>query len=397
MRRFDWFLFLLAASVIIRLFLAIFTQGTYDIKIWEDHARAISQVGLTDYYKATLGLPQTFNHPPFAGKLVTSLFTFSQWSDIPFRIVFRLLFTSLDYVTAYYIYRIFSNNPRKLTYVAFYLLNPITIIFSAYHGNTDTSLGLFILLSIYLISRNNIVLAGIVFGLGAWIKWIVLLAFPPLFFAIPGLKDKTRYTASLTVAALAGYAWHLINEPAAVINSVFGYTGQLIQTTGRVPVWGNRIIVKWLADMLNSGSGVLLQRYIITYNSLALAGLILLYSWLRRNRQDSLGMGKTVGEIFIIFHGTTNFWAFQYLGWSTPFWIFLSWPLLLSITLTCSGYIYLLYSLVCGSLLLMGTWDFAAHPQLSPAVLFFRNCAILLFMTLTIYLFVSALRRKRTA
>jgi hypothetical protein len=383
-----WFTIVLAISVLIRLYLAIFTQGTYDIAIWEKHARAINEMGLTEYYKATLGQePWTgpFNHPPVIGKLISYLFSFCDFIHVPFRVIFRLIFASLDFVISYYLLKIFADSPYRYLYTAFYLLNPITFIFSAYHGNTDTSLGLFVLLSVYFISRKRFAAAGMILGLGAWVKWIVLMTFPVFLFAIPELRAKVRFMAFVTLAFVLGYSWYLVKEPTVIVNGVFRYTGQLTQTTAGIPLWGNRIFLYkglWMSNILY-------------YNNAVILILVIVYSWLQRHRESSLGIGKTVCEVFFIFYGVTNFWSFQYLVWSAPFWVFLSLPLSAIVTFITSGYIYSLYSLLCGSLLLRGTWDFAGHPYPSGTVLFFRNMSVLLFIALTIYFFKTALFTKK--
>ena len=325
------FKIVLVASIIIRLYLAICTEGTYDITIWEKHANNIIKSGLTEYYKQTVDDELTFNHPPFAGELAVAILTVSKYTSIEFKILFRLLFSTLDYVIAFYIYKLLIDNKYKLFYVGLYLINPITFIFSAYHGNTDTSLGLFIVLSIYFISRQKFISAGIAFGLGVWVKWIILLALPALFFAIPENRTKRRYITSLIVTALLGYAWGLLDSPAVMIKSVFGYTGQLIQTTGGIPVWGNRIVIGWLQQLVNHADDGKLVDTILSFNSPIVIIAVISYSWLQRHRTDSIGISRTVGEVFIIFYGLSNYWSFQYLVWCSPFLLFISFPLSLLI------------------------------------------------------------------
>ena len=394
MRAPTLFKVVLAASLVIRLYLAIFTDGTTDITIWEQHAENIHRIGLTEYYRLTINDQWTFNHPPFAGKLVEAIFVIGKTFNIPFKIIFRLLFSAIDYLIAFYIYKLLAADKNRFFYVGFYLINPITFIFSAYHGNTDTSLGLFILLSVYFLSRQKMVSAGIAFGLGTWVKWIILLALPALFFAVPNNRAKIRLIAAMTITSLLGYSWCLLNAPKAMIDSVFGYTGQLIQTTAGIPVWGNRIVVGWLQDLVNPGNGGKLIDAILSYNSIIIIIVVTLYSWLRRHREGGIGLGRTVGEVFIIFYGLSNYWAFQYLVWCSPFLVFISLPLAALIACIYSGYICALYSLVCGSCFLLGKWDFVGHPGLSATVLFFRNSSIILSLALTFYFFGSTFPEK---
>ncbi len=50
--------------------------------------------------------------------------------------------------------------------VAAYLLNPLAIIFSAYHGNTDSAVAAFALLCVWALSKGNVIGAGAALGAG---------------------------------------------------------------------------------------------------------------------------------------------------------------------------------------------------------------------------------------
>lgn len=391
--RIYWFYMAIFMSVVVRIYLAVFTDGTYDIGIWEKHAVGITRFGLTDYYAMTLGEVTTFNHPPIAGKLVTALYNLGIHAGIPFKVIFRLLVASTDYLTAYYLFKLTGPGENRYFYVAAYLLNPLTFIFSAYHGNTDPLLGFFILLSLFLLDRKKLFAAGVALGIGVWIKWIILLVLPLVIFSIRGYKAKGSYLSALVMTTSVGYSWYLIHAPDVILKSVFAYGGQQIQTTGGIPIWGNMIPLRWfLSRFASSGSEAYLWR-ILDCNSIIVAGSIVAYSWLQRGRASGKEACRTVGEVFIIFYAVTNFWSFQYLAWSAPFLVFLPTPLFAATAVSLSAFIYSLYSLVCNSLFLRGAWNFVDYPYLSPAVLFFRNAAIAVVLASALYLFRGATRQ----
>jgi len=394
MRRFTWFTWLLIASGLIRLYLVFCTEGSFDVQLWETHAANILKLGLSGYYASDVAKTTVFNHPPMIGSVVAGLFWLCSHTGIAFKIVFRLLLTSTDYLTAYYLYRIFRNSPDRRLVVAGYLLNPLTIIFSAYHGNTDPLIALCVTLSLYFISRKHPVAAGIALGCGMWVKWIVLLVLPAFFFALPVLRQKLKYLAALALACFLGYAWQFGAEPAAMLHRVFGYKGQLVQTTAGIPIWGNRIVVDWLLRLLNWENTDFMY-YFLHYNQAAIVLLVTAYCWLRRRGTEPMELGRTIGGAFIIFYAATNFWSFQYLVWITPFLCFLERPLRLTVTITCSAYVYALYSVVCDSPFLLGTWDFIGHPQLSEPVLILRTLAVISLIAVAIYLYRNALVPKR--
>jgi hypothetical protein len=393
-RNSKWFILVIAFSIAVRLYLVLCTQGTYDMDIWEKHAEEINKVGLTEYYKATVGSVTTFNHPPATGKLIAYIYALSGYLDLPFKVIFRSLFASLDFVIAFYLLKIFKADPRRHVYATFYLLSPITFIFSSYHGNTDTSLGLFLLLSLYFISRKEFIAAGICLGIGVWVKWIILLVFPVLFLSVSGRREKFRFSVSLACTFFFGYAWYIVNEPMVLVNSIFGYTGQLIQTTAGIPVWGNRMFIAWLLRFTPVENPDLWIHNLLRLNNVAIVLLISCYAWLQRHKSSSEEVGRTIAEVFIIFYGVSNFWSFQYFAWSAPFLVFLPLPLSLIVALVTSAYIYALYSLLCESPLLLGPWDFIGHPALSGTVLVFRNLSIALLASLAIWFIGTALLQR---
>jgi hypothetical protein len=258
-------------------------------------------------------------------------------------------------------------------------LNPVTFILSSYHGNSDSALGLIILMSIYYLSRQNFLAAGLILGFGTWIKWIILMVAPALFFAVPEARNKLKFIASTAAISLAGYLWVLLAAPDILFKSILQYGGLMIRNQSGF-IWGMRIFYegRWLD-------------YYIRHNREIIVVLIVLYAWLRRKRRSAVEMGKTVGESYCIFYAATNFWAFQYLSWSTPFWIFLGAPIAGLLSVTAGGYIYLLYSAVCRSYLLRGLWDLAGTPIFPGYVLFFRNAAMLSFIGCAVIFFAGAI------
>src|SRR5439155_6115074 len=83
---------------------------------------------------------------------------------------------------------------------------------------------------------------------------------------------------------------------------------------------------------------------------------------------------------YAVLFGFSVYCAFQYFAWGLPFWFFLRpWFSIPAVFLT-SAYLYSLHSFFSGSALLLGSWDFSAHPALPPFVLLLRNVAVLFFL-----------------
>ena len=75
-----WFWVVIALGAALRFYLVVFTEGTYDVTIWEQHARGVSELGLFDYYHSS---PKA-NHPPFILEAESLLWRGAQSSGIPF-------------------------------------------------------------------------------------------------------------------------------------------------------------------------------------------------------------------------------------------------------------------------------------------------------------------------
>src|SRR5262245_39326645 len=81
----PWLWLLIAAGVVLRALLVVFTQGTYDALIWKALAEGIRNHGLLEQYRLSAAL----NHPPLAAWIATRLLELSIATGIPFRVLFR--------------------------------------------------------------------------------------------------------------------------------------------------------------------------------------------------------------------------------------------------------------------------------------------------------------------
>ncbi len=102
-----------------------------------------------------------------------------------------------------------------------------------------------------------------------------------------------------------------------------------------------------------------------------------LYALLRRNDVEPRDLGVTICASFLIFHGLTNFWAYQYLAWFLPFLVFPGPRFAALGTALIFAFIYVLYAMLCGNPYLLGKWDFNAFPFWPTALLRLRDVAVL--------------------
>ncbi|MEY2544799.1 MAG: hypothetical protein QOE81_2260 [Verrucomicrobiota bacterium] len=383
-----WFWVIVALGAALRFYLVVFTDGTQDVAIWERHARDVREQGLIGYYH---GDPSA-NHPPFISEVESWLFAASDATGIPFRISLRAPFALLDAATALLLFSLLSACRWRFVAAAVYWFNPLSIIFSAYHGNTDSAVAFFLVLCVWLLSKDKLLAAAIALGVSLWIKLPTVLAVPALLFFIPDWRGRVRFLLVCGVVALATYVPALFQDPAIIWKNVFGYRAQILHTTAGVPTWGPRVFLFSIIAAPPSWP-VTMRAPIIFFlaNSWLIAvALALVITWLRRFKRSVAELCATIAGIYLIVLALSDGFSFQYFAWSLPFWLFFPrWFFIPAIVLV-SGYIYFLYAYLCGNPWLLGLWDFNGHPDWPFLVVALRNAAYPLFCAGAIWFVISA-------
>jgi hypothetical protein len=377
-QRGPWLWGVVLVGALLRAWFVFGTAGTLDVVVWEGHAWEINQKGLIAYYH---GGQYIFNHPPLMGEIFSRLYSLAAITNIPFAVFLRLPFAVLDFGTAWLLLRLMGPSRWRYAIFAAYWLSPLAILFSAYHGNTDSALAFFLLAAVVLVGSGRPLAAGAALGIGLWIKFPAVLALPALAFGVVGWRDRAKLVAAACITGIASYLPALLQDAEVVIRSVFLYPGLQIQSTAGVRVWGTQVFypdaenlpLAWQELYRNLVGGI------YRANTLICVSAISLVAWARRNRRQPLEIAGNVGATYAIFHGLTNFWAFQYLAWALPLWLVSSWRFALPASLVTTAYVYVLYAWLCGSWILSGAWDWYGSPHWPPAILVLRDAAILFF------------------
>ncbi|MBU0634365.1 MAG: DUF2029 domain-containing protein [Candidatus Omnitrophica bacterium] len=401
-----WFVRVVLLSIVIRFYLIFFTYGSNDVTAWAYHASHILQDGLFAYYRIswTHSAP-LFNHSPFSGLFAAGVFALSKIIHVPFGTLFRLPFALLDFVACFFLYKLLNDDKDRLVYVSLYLLNPLTILFSSYHGNTDSLIGVLLIMCVYFFSNNRIILAAVMFGLGTWIKWSIVLAAPVFFFAAADNGKRLKFFTWAFGIFLLGYGIIFFRDPQILWKNIFGYGGRYFKTQ-MGPIWGHSIFFHYIAYYCK----VMFQMqslkwlgwiYIILVraNRFIVGAAIFVYAWLQRSQRGEKEIGRTIGEVFCIFNGLSVFWAFQYLAWALPLWPLLGKRFSLFSSIIVGGYIYAFYSFASQSLLLKTPWVLRREHFFSGGVCVLRDMSVfLLFLYALIFLAKAArgYRRKQT-
>ncbi len=388
----PWLWVALALGAAARGWFVLGTTGTFDVDIWAVHAWEINQKGLIAYYH---GGEHIFNHPPLMGEIFSRLYVVAAKTGIPFAVFLRAPFALLDLGTGVLITLLLRDDPRRFLYCAAYWLLPLAIVFSSYHGNTDSALAFFLLGAVILVVRDRPALAGAVLGLGLWIKFPAVLAVPALAFALPSWRDRIRFGAGAFGVGIASYLPAMAHDAMAVIDSVFLYPGLQIQTPAGLKVWGPQLFYPdptALPEMLRPAF-TWTVRQVYLANTWICVTAIAFVAWSRRDARGALAVAGSVGASFVVFHGLTNFWAWQYLAWALPLWLVAGARFALPALVLATVYVYGLDAWLTGSLALDGAWDFQGKPHWPAWLLRSRDLAYHFFGVSALFLILRDGRR----
>jgi Gpi18-like mannosyltransferase len=280
---------------------------------------------------------------------------------------------------------------------AAYWLNPLSIIFSAYHGNTDSAVAFFLMLCVWFLSKDRLLGAAFALGVSFWIKLPTVLAIPAFLIAISNWRKRFQFLLITGAVGIATYIPALIQDPMIIWNNVFGYRAQIVHTAAGVPAWGPRILLfsviaspqKWPVSLRSPIVSLLANGWLI---ALALALLVI---WLRRSASKISELCATIAGVYIIILALSDGFSFQYFAWSLPFWFFLPRWLFIPVIVLVSAYVYFLYAYLCGNSWLLGFWDFNGHPSWPFPIIVIRNVAYLLFCAGAIWFVIAAMSTRR--
>ena len=293
---------------LLKAWMAFKTAGAPDITVWKDFLLHVKQCGLCVY--ETGGVMQhargtrlnPFNHPPFIIHFLRFVDCVSTIGGLRFETAFRLITSIVDLGSAVVVYKLLRKEQlfRPASFLL-YLLAPASIIISGYHGNTDTVMIFFVLLTALLIERP--IAAGVALGMALSIKIVPIMFIPVFLFYLT--KNRRWFIAAAAATFLIASVPFLFESPLLITREVLGYRG----ISGR---WG------WsqaLFATLGPGEAFLLATRIATY---LLLGVITYYA-IRMNRGAKPPIYFQLAFTAFLFMVFTPAWGTNYMPWLDPF------------------------------------------------------------------------------
>jgi hypothetical protein len=261
----------LLLGVTARLWLATTTLGTNDIEMWRRFAQVVADRGPLGIY----AVEPLYNHPPLMGLLAAAALLASRAIGIPFAHCFKLPGLGADVLTAWLIRELWRKRGEATGTgaAALFLLNPLSIAMSGYHGNTDPLYAALGLLSVFLAQeRGRPFAAGLALGAAVNVKLIPVLLAPAILARLGSSRDRLRFLAGGAVLALP-FLWAAVGAGAPFVANVFSYFPN-INRWGVSFLIGEAVQVPALASaaLALGGFARVAGKYVILGSILALTG-----------------------------------------------------------------------------------------------------------------------------
>ncbi|HEX9986464.1 MAG TPA: glycosyltransferase 87 family protein [Thermoanaerobaculia bacterium] len=286
-----------AAGILLRIVLVATTAGTTDVKLARDWASYAAESGVSGAYAHHPWV----NHPPLSLAVMKGWYLASPHVGITFGDLFRYQQVLADCVSLVCLLLL---GGRRLALL--YFLSPVAIFISAFHGNSDATMVMCVLLALLLLKREQPFAAGIALGAAVGIKILPLLLLPFLLRYVYVRHEARKFAASFTVTAGLMFVIPLASAGMALVMNVFGYRG--------VGTWWGPVSM-----FLTAGLPRLAELYVNTNTllELALVAALAVWWWRRSPELEQLVAmcGVVLGTLIVFGAG----FGVQYLIWPVAF------------------------------------------------------------------------------
>lgn len=195
-------LILASLGFVARLGLWQISRGSNDSTIWAHIGLFVARDGLLKTYHNE----SDCNQPPGQPYLASVAFRISHATGTMFAKWWKVPMLLGDVLVAVLLWKIIRLRRGSLTaaaIVALFAWNPIAILVSAHHGNTDSLYTAISLLAVWLMEdRRRFFLGGLALGAAINIKLVPVLLIAPLLASCTNREQAVRFVCGLAVMAI---------------------------------------------------------------------------------------------------------------------------------------------------------------------------------------------------
>ena len=299
----------IAVGTGVKLWLALTTFGTNDVRYWQVFMKHIAAHGSVAIYR---DIPY-YNHPPLMSGLLSLLRVITARAPETFPFLIRLLTIVADVASALLMFRLvrFAWDERRALVCAVGVgLSPILVLASGFHGNSDPLfMALVLLAAERLLIGASPIACALALGLACNIKLVPLLVAPVFFFHIRSWPARARFAATLSALLLLGYGYHMVAGWPFMKRNVFDYAG--------LPgIWGVTFFLKSGLPSITSHAWANVLKYLI---GLIIAVRAMVAARTTRALVDPALRARqllgSIGEAFFVFFLLTPGFGIHYLAW----------------------------------------------------------------------------------
>lgn len=204
-------------ALFLRLGLSAISTGSDDAIIWTSFAKHIWSQGVSGLY----AVAKSFNHPPIAGYYAGLVYGVSEATGIGFPFLFRLAPIAADVITLVALARL----TRQRWIVAAFALDPVSILISGFHTNTDSVYSNLLLFGISALSMRRFFVGGLFLGAALNVKLFPLIVILPLLASMNILPLIRVMTGAMPWSF--PYAMMTLLAGRPFLDNLFAYSGIL--------------------------------------------------------------------------------------------------------------------------------------------------------------------------
>ena len=310
----------LVLACIIRVALAFAVYGTYDVASYEIVSGILRRGG--NVYAET----HRYRYLPLWQWIIALIDHTAVLSRLPFSALIKLPSTLADLGIGWLLYVGILRAGRGESDAAWsallYLLSPVSILVTAYHGQFDSLFLFFALLAWYLLRRLDLNHAawwcGLTLAISILIKPVPVVLVPVFLSRFDAQRQQAVFLAICAFLPLLVSLPDLIAAPLPFVEHVVAYGSE----SG---LWGYSALLGGIAIVLHSPALDTLRHWLASAGQLVTLAAIGLAWWRTAHR---LASEVAVVVVLLTFYVFTNGFALQYLAWILPFLILLRRPVL---------------------------------------------------------------------
>ena len=345
-------------ALVLKLAIASSTLGTNDTISFYHFGRSLSEHGLEWTYsnghvaatptdKGVLWFyshAKAFNHPPLVAYYLRAIYEMDhlpvfQDNGISFPLLLRLPGILADCIVVLLLTRLRKRLQLPTWSLVALALNPVSLMVSGFHGNTDSLMVLFLVLAAWMALRRAPIWCGVLLALSCQVK-IVPLLLVPVFACFWLARGKTlRFTVPFALTSIVASLQALVWFPMLLLTNVLAYGSAW-------GCWG----ITYLLRLTGHPEFSVVRHYdlptaevvVMTSLKVVLIVSVAIIAW-RRRRLGASDLFRSLALAWIVFFAFAPGIAPQYMVWLLPFVLVLSPTLAACLLASSSVFLFVFY------------------------------------------------------